>query len=154
MRACHNNWWRCFIFRAQFGNRGCEANRHVKVPLGDMSAYLIKCSKPSVKETSRNCVLFVGSISLGNSVGKAIEQNPAFKIQLMERPYCILFTLLTLCTSASCTVSWCSFDCGCCTAPEMIPTPKWSPINSWNGTCISSRNYYKSVAAFTFLNRV
>ena len=49
--------------------------------------------------------------------------------------------------------------------PEMIPTPKWSPflftstpkwspINSWNGTCISSRNYYKSVAAFTFLNRV
>ena len=43
-----------------------------------------------------------------------------------------------------------------CTAPEMIPksTPKWSPINSWNGTCIPSRNYYKSVAAFTFLNRV
>ena len=48
--------------------------------------------------------------------------------------------------------------------PEMIPTPKWSPflftstlkwspINSWNGTCIPSRNYYKSVAAFTFLNR-
>ena len=49
--------------------------------------------------------------------------------------------------------------------PEMIPkstpkwspflftsTPKWSPINSWNGTCIPSRNYYKSVAAF--LNRV
>ena len=51
--------------------------------------------------------------------------------------------------------------------PDMIPkstpkwspflftaTPKWSPINSWNGTCISSRNYYKSVAAFTFLNCV
>ena len=53
--------------------------------------------------------------------------------------------------------------------PEMIPnlemipewspflfmlTPKWSPINSWNGTCIPSRNYYKSVAEFTFLIRV
>ena len=46
---------------------------------------------------------------------------------------------------------------------EMIPewspflfmlTPKWSPINSWNGTCIPSRNYYKSVAEFTFLNLV
>lgn len=100
------------MFRAQCGNRGCDANRHVKVPLGDMSAYLIKCSKVSVKETSRKCVLFVGSISLGNSVGKAIEQKPLFKIhlkdppQLMERPYCILFTLLTLCSSASsCTVS-------------------------------------------------
>ena len=32
--------------------------------------------------------------------------------------------------------------------PEMIP------INSWNGTCIPSRNYHKSGAAFTFLNRV
>ena len=38
--------------------------------------------------------------------------------------------------------------------PEMILTPKWSPVNSWNGTCILSRNYYKSVAAFTFLNLV
>ena len=60
-----------------------------------------------------------------------------------------------------------------CTDPEMIPNPemipkstpkwspflftstsKWSPINSWNGTCIPARNYYKSVAAFTFLNSV
>ena len=43
--------------------------------------------------------------------------------------------------------------------PEMIPISldvdrEMIPNLIWNGTCIPSRNYYKFVASFTFLNRV
>ena len=33
------------MFNAQYGNRGCDANRQVKVPLAERSPYLIKCLK-------------------------------------------------------------------------------------------------------------
>ena len=47
------------MLSAQYGNRGCDAKRQEKVPVVEQSTYLIRCLKPSVKETSRRRV-FLG----------------------------------------------------------------------------------------------